>query len=379
MRKTLGLGLLGASALLGFACSDDGTPGPNDSMAGTSSSGSAGAPPTSTGGGGQSQAGAAGAPSTSGNGGSATTAGAGGTSAGATSGGQAGQGGSSGGATGGSGGGGGAGGGAGGGGNSNAVPSAGCSKGTARPAGGAVSVANDHYFAFPESYDGKTPLPVLMGFHGCGGVNRGTDIASTEWMRLSKGTAFEQEYVRAVPVSSDSGGCWSYNTDISRVTKIYDDLLANYCVDTSRVFATGHSSGAQFVVQILTSNHTNDAKHLGFKGVAPVAASDYGAMTGPIPVMYIQGKMDAERGNGDGHETVARFRAANSCMDTSMPYTAVMGCQSGNTTVNPGCVSYNGCKAPTIWCSHNDPAYSGTMHGVPCFGMKAMYDFFETL
>jgi len=38
-----------------------------------------------------------------------------------------------------------------------------------------------------------------------------------------------------------------------------------------------------------------------------------------------------------------------------------------------------GCKAPTIWCSHDDPAYSGTMHGVPCFGMKAIYDFFEGL
>jgi polyhydroxybutyrate depolymerase len=131
-------------------------------------------------------------------------------------------------------------------------------------------------------------------------------------------------------------------------------------------------------VQILTSNHATDAKHLNFKGVAPVAASDYGAMMGPIPAMYIQGKMDKERGNGDGHETVARFRAANSCMDTSMPFT-VMGCQSSGTTVDPGCVSYNGCKAPTIWCSHNDPAYSGTMHGVPCFAMKAMYDFFKSL
>jgi poly(3-hydroxybutyrate) depolymerase len=160
---------------------------------------------------------------------------------------------------------------------------------------------------------------------------------------------------------------------------MYDDLLASYCVDTSRVFATGHSSGAQFTVQIFTQSHTADAQHLKLKAIAPVAASDYGAMTGPIPVMYIQGKMDQERGGGDGHETVARLRAANLCMDTSMPFTTVKGCQSGQTTVNPGCVVYDGCKAPTIWCSHNDPAYSGTMHGVPCFGMTAMHDFFGSL
>ena len=47
--------------------------------------------------------------------------------------------------------------------------------------------------------------------------------------------------------------------------------------------------------------------------------------------------------------------------------------------VDPGCIIYDGCTVPTIWCSHNDPSYSGTEHGVPCFAMKAMYDFFASL
>lgn len=158
---------------------------------------------------------------------------------------------------------------------------------------------------------------------------------------------------------------------------MYDELRASHCIDESRVFATGHSSGAQLIVQILLSSHTADAQHLAFKAVAPVAASDYGPMTGPVPVMYIQGMMDKERGNGDGHETVERFRAANGCTDASMPHAEVSGCQSGATSVNPGCVVYDGCQATTVWCSHNDPAYSGTMHGVPCFAMDAIYDFFE--
>ena len=89
------------------------------------------------------------------------------------------------------------------------------------------------------------------------------------------------------------------------------------------MFATGHSSGAQFVVQILTQSHAADAQHFGFKAVAPVAASDYGAIAGPIPVMYIQGMMDQERGGGDGHEVVNQFRTANGCDMTSMPYSEV--------------------------------------------------------
>jgi polyhydroxybutyrate depolymerase len=267
-----------------------------------------------------------------------------------------------------------------GGGASLSKPSAGCAKAEARPAGGQVIVAGQYYFTFPASYDGKKPLPVFVGFHGCSAGNRGTSKDNTEWISLSKGTAFETEYVRAVPISSDAGGCWNYTNDIPAILKMYDDLVANHCVDTAAVFATGHSSGAQLLVQILSDKHPADAKHLNIKAVAPVAASDYGALSGPTPIMYIQGKMDAERGNGDGHETVERFKTANKCMNTSMAYTPVMSCNSlsGGVAVAPGCVSYAGCTVPTIWCSHNDPFYSGTMHGVPCFAMKAMSDFFQT-
>lgn len=342
--------------------------------AGTGGAGTGGAVAPGTGGSGT---GGAVTPGTggSGTGGSlvGTGGGAGGTSAG-------GRGGNAVGGRGGSGTGGvtGIGGNTGGGGAAAAKPSAGCSKGTGRPANGSVSTQS-HYFAFPQSYDGTKPLPVLIGFHGCGSGNRGTDINSTEFIRLAKGTSFETDYIQFVPISSSTGGCWTYGTDITRVKAAFDDLLANYCVDTGRVFGTGHSSGAQFIVQMLRQTSRADAQHFNFKGVAPVAASDYGALAGPIAVMYIQGMMDRERGNGDGREVVQQFRTANSCMSTSMPYAPVMGCQSSGTMVNPGCVIYSGCTAPTIWCSHNDPAYSGTMHGVPCFAMKAMYDFFKTL
>ena len=247
-------------------------------------------------------------------------------------------------------------------------PSAGCGKG-GRPSGGNVTVMNDHIYTFPDGYDGTKPYPLFMGFHACGNP-------IDQFLTLTKGSKFETDYVRAFPRSSDSGGCWNYGTDISRVTRVYDELMSTYCIDKKRVFGAGHSSGAQMIVQILT--HKTDAQHMGFKAVSPVAASDYGALSGPIPVLYIQGKMDSVRGN-DGSATVARFRTANGCGMTSMPYSQVMGCQSSGKTVNPGCIDYDGCQVPTIWCSHDDPQYSGTSHGVQCFAIKAMYDFFGSL
>ncbi|HEY4186015.1 MAG TPA: hypothetical protein VGP07_13155, partial [Polyangia bacterium] len=125
----------------------------------------------------------------------------------------------------------------------------------------------------------------------------------------------------------------------------------------------------------------SDAQHLNLKGVSPVAADPYNVAI-PMPVLYIDGKMDNQRSANSATDAVARFRTANMCATTSTTYTPVMSCKStdsGNPTVDPGCIIYDKCTVPTIWCSHNDPSYSGTEHGVPCFAMKAMYDFFKTL
>ena len=130
----------------------------------------------------------------------------------------------------------------------------------AAPANGVVTVANEHIYTFPASYNGTTPMPLLLGFHA-----NGNPINQIQ--NLTNGSALETAFVRAFPKSAGSG--WVYNTDITRVRAMWDDLVNNYCVDTSHVFGTGHSSGAQMVVQMLCNGE------MRFRGVAPVAASKY--------------------------------------------------------------------------------------------------------
>jgi predicted esterase len=251
-------------------------------------------------------------------------------------------------------------------------PSAGCGK-SGRPSGGKVEVSGQSLHYFPTTYDGTKPFPLLIALHACGNPN-------TEFVSLTTGNGLDTTYVRTFPNTPDSGQCWSnYTGDISRILSQYDDLMANYCIDKNRVFATAHSSGAQMLVNILS--HKTDAQHLNLRGIAPVAADPYNVAV-PMPVMYIDGKMDNQRSADSAKNTVAKFRAANMCADTSKPYTAVMMCNStdsGRPLVDPGCIIYDNCTVPTIWCSHNDPSYSGTQHGVPCFAMKAMSDFFAGL
>jgi poly(3-hydroxybutyrate) depolymerase len=140
------------------------------------------------------------------------------------------------------------------------------------------------------------------------------------------------------------------------------------------VFLAGHSSGAQMAVQILCNGDTR------YKAVAPVAASKYCNQVAPIPVMYIQGMMDAMRNNSNGADVVAVFTASNTCTAATAAY-AVSTCTSttDGMTVHPGCVTYQGCAEPTIWCSHDDHGYNltdGYEHGWPCFASGAIATFF---
>jgi len=252
----------------------------------------------------------------------------------------------------------------------NVMPSPGCSKGSTRPSGGSITVAGDHIYTFPTAYDGKTPSPLLLGLHACSNP-------IDQIKKLTDGSSLETNYIRIFPKSA--GDCWNYPSEVTgKVYKVFDDIVANYCVDLNRVFGTGHSSGAQLLQQIISSSEY--AKHFKFRAVAPDAASAYGAVQGPLPAMYIQGIKDSNRGNGDGHEVVALYRTANMCQSTSMPYTtSVDACKSSTgAQVKAGCVIYDGCKVPTIWCSHDDSDYSGTYHGWPCFATKAMAAFFDT-
>jgi hypothetical protein len=134
------------------------------------------------------------------------------------------------------------------------------------------------------------------------------------------------------------------------------------------------------LVATLTSDHTADFAHFNFRGIAPVSAWQMNNQVTPVPTMYIQGVTDSERGHGNGKEVVDKFVDVNQCSQDTTPY-AVNNCTSSHDSapVNAGCVSYGSCSVPTVWCSHDDSAYGGTFHGVPCFYRQAVFDFFESL
>jgi polyhydroxybutyrate depolymerase len=253
-------------------------------------------------------------------------------------------------------------------------PSAGCGKGSGVPTN--VAVPNT-IVTFPASYDGSTPVPLLFAFHGAGRTNM--DMRTVDSRTV--GGALENTYVMAFVKSA--GNAWDLNTDYPRFEAVLDQMLEDYCIDTDHLFAMGHSSGAQFISQMLGSPQVRETR---FAGVVPVSSSrSNNPAWSPVPTMLIHGLADTQRPNdANGAIDITQYTESNQCTGGTQAMN-VPACTSiaDNSQVTPGCVQYTGCATPTLFCNHNDPNYidNGTPsnHGWPCFANGQILAFFESL
>ncbi len=238
-------------------------------------------------------------------------------------------------------------------------PSAGCDGGNASPS---LNVGNNTIVHLPPSYDGSTPVPVVMAFHAAGNPN--TQLQDRYEDDLG------DKYLMLYPKSQ--GNEWNNNADGGIVDTMFSALESEACIDKNRVFAVGHSSGSQFIVQRLCAGETR------WRAVAPVASSKYCNSWNPVPALVFHGIGDQERSwDPNGEEDIVPYRTSNGCMESSTPY-PVDGCQSGGVQVDPGCVQFDGCSEITLWCQHNDPQYGTSHHGIPCFADSLIREFFDS-
>jgi polyhydroxybutyrate depolymerase len=253
------------------------------------------------------------------------------------------------------------------------TPSAGCGRAQGIPAN--YQVANT-IVTFPPSYDGTTPVPLLFAFHGANRSNAEMQMQDSRTV----GSELEGNYVMAFMKSA--GNAWDLNTDYPRFETALTQLESELCVDTAHLFAMGHSSGAQFIVQMLGNAQTREDR---FAAVAPVSSSLFNNEPwNPVPTLLIHGLNDTARPNDlNGAQDISQYARANQCGAGTTPVD-IGSCNSiaqGNPAVNPGCVSYDGCGATTLFCNHNDPNYidngTPTNHGWPCFANQQIFDFLE--
>jgi poly(3-hydroxybutyrate) depolymerase len=255
----------------------------------------------------------------------------------------------------------------------------GLSQGTPTSPQGIPQVANiaDTLIYFPPGYDGSTPLPLVFAFHGANRTN--ADMRSVD--SRTAGGVLEMNYV--VAYMKSVGGGWDIGADYPRFAAALDAISSQYCIDTAHVFAFGHSSGAQFIAQMLGDSRARETR---LAGIVPVASSRFDNPSwSPVPTFVIHGLNDTSRQQDpDGADDIIQYTDSNQCSGGPEPLN-VAQCNSiaGTGAVNPGCVQYSGCAAPVQFCNHDDPNYidngNPTNHGWPCFANDQIFQFFESL
>jgi polyhydroxybutyrate depolymerase len=254
--------------------------------------------------------------------------------------------------------------------------SAGCGVSQGMPANPTTIADPNTIVTFPQGYDGSTPFPIVFAFHG---ANR-TNVQMRMEDSRTPGSQLENNYVMAFVKSQ--GTAWDLATDYPRVKALITQVLAERCIDTGHIFAIGHSSGAQFIAGMLGDSRARETR---FAAVVPVSSNNLNNPNWtPLPTMLIHGLMDTQRQNDlNGAQDITQYTKSNQCTGGTQPVN-IGTCSSiaNGATVNPGCVSYNGCAKPTLFCNHNDPNYlengtTPTNHGWPCFANNQIFSFFE--
>jgi poly(3-hydroxybutyrate) depolymerase len=243
--------------------------------------------------------------------------------------------------------------------------SAGCGK---APAPGEFTIPlNGANAAFtitvPPDYDAATPTPLVFGFHGRNQTHiqfRTQDAAN---IQTEIGSRAVVAYLK-----SQAGPGWNFaqevEPNVAFFNAVYDRMLADYCVDTSRIFAVGHSSGGYFA-NILACRYGDRLRGIG----AVAGNTQEFDCVGRVAAMVVHGVRDSVVSFAGGQESRDTYRATNGCGTESVPF-----------AVSP-CIEYQGCDEglPVAWCEHDEATYQNTNHGWPSFASRSIGQFLFAL
>jgi polyhydroxybutyrate depolymerase len=352
--------LVGVTLLVVAACSGESPPAGAGATAGAAGSG---APSAGAAGGGSLTAGSGGA------GGSA----AGASSVGGAAGSNAGAGGTAGGTAGG-------GGSAGSGGDAGHVakPSMGC--GNMNPATGSRTIMTGGQMGMfnvklPTGYDPMKPVPLGFGFHGANNGACGPDTGECRGFAM----------LPAVTVYMKSlGSNWEDGSVLEKNITFWQDVLAlmkkEYCIDESRIFVAGVSSGGQFI-EYLSCRFGDTLWQTTAVSASVVNAANMNCKGTP-PVLVIHGVTDQAGNYGQG--VAELFAKRNGCSAT-----APAGLAQAKTDMKAAfdaqkaehvCLDWDACTAnPVRFCISSQITYSGLTHGWPMVGGMLISDFQGTI
>jgi poly(3-hydroxybutyrate) depolymerase len=286
--------------------------------------------------------------------------------------------------------------------NGNATPST-------SPAGGYLTLdvkgtKRQYALELPAGYDGVTPVPALLAFHGSSpGVDAQTFLGP-DYGNVRAGAAGRVLLVGPnaqswrgssawVDFSGDQGNGVT-QADVDFFDALVAELKADYCVDAARIFAMGHGDGA------IIANQLACLRGKVLRGVAPFAGS------GPDETQGCTGKVaafighdpnegdSAQCGRVTGGSCPWSFLWADTGWPTTQSWTKQNGCSvagtmatapfaGDGTTGSPlPCQAVSGCSRsyPVTLCLYDYWNQEDGPHAFPVqWGARSAIDFFLSL
>ncbi len=223
--------------------------------------------------------------------------------------------------------------------------------------------ARTYHIAVPSAYDAAAAVPLVFVFHGAGDTEPET---MHEWFPVSAGMPSAIfVYPQALPRtrSDGTGGNiprWdlSGEEDLALFDAIVADVGGSLCVDLTRIFTTGYSSGGNFSQNLACLRQETLRAFAVVAGPGPFAATCQGALAAWM--------------THDVNDDALPISGARSSRDF---WSKTNGCSSWTNEPLADCKRATSCTSnqPIVYCETN-----GVGHNVPSFAATAIAQFFAS-
>lgn len=240
----------------------------------------------------------------------------------------------------------------------------------------------------PESYDGVTRFPMLVGFHPLN-ANIETFAIGMGWLAPAQEKKMIGVFPQGVKTPNEDTGSWNaihccgyakqeQIDDIGFIRALVNYLRVQYLVDAKRIYATGYSNGGDmthYVASEMSDVFAAAGEYAGAMGSTPGAATIvYKSPRTPISMIKLHGKRDEVRPFNGGWDAIHGMQYV-SVNEATQFWVSANGCPRAATTGNvDGGTSetYSGCKNNT---SVVMIAYNNINHDYPPSATKLIVDF----
>ena len=210
----------------------------------------------------------------------------------------------------------------------------------------------DLQFVVPSSYDGETPIPMVMDFHGLGS-NGAQQALFSGVAALAEAEGFLSVQPTGIPNPTDEDrNSWELpqfdvpvRDDVQMVVDMIDFVSQNVCVDPGRIYSMGMSNGSLFTSEVVCDLSERIA---GAVSVAGVTHDDSCDPTRAVPYLAFHGiDDDTVPFNGGGESSLG----ADPFFEQVMPeefsqFADDFGCtgsEDSSVTAQITLTSYSGC------------------------------------